>query len=443
MIKLKQLVNEIVPYEKDNQIKTGLVKKYGPDELESYTFGIELEYEPGSVDNIDFDRVRLELINDVKIHTKYEDWLNDQRNRVNKRTYSVDRWDDSYGPIDPDSFDNIVSEPERRDFDTNDEFDEAHNKWENDRYNVESEYKHFLRRNFEDYIEEFITDLIDSGEWREYVYDESVYYVENIEESIKEAIFYIEKSMQQKVQLGNGTMDTWGVGQDGSNIEIRSKHLNQSEFNLVREICDYVRDKKVSGNTSAHVHIGLPDDFDAFDLLAITTLVDEKAIQKDIGPDRNLTAWAKLRNSLHNIIVTKLIETPSNQSTKEKTFKLTNEQLYKLLSNIERHHGTNVSSMDKNKTIEFRYLSSQVTKSPQTFINWIKYYLLLVKIAKSRNRVTLKRLGTDSQIITAVRETNGVKFVLNDKTSTPNLPTALLKKGKVSDLSSKITQGKK
>jgi hypothetical protein len=152
---------------------------------------------------------------------------------------------------------------------------------------VEVEYSRFERRNFDDYFDEYIQNIIINGDWEDYVDRQNVVESDEEGETI-DAISYIKNEMGEKVQYGDSTVDTWGVGPDGSNIEIRSKHLNQDEFNLVKEISYYVKRKKVGGSTSAHVHIGLPTDFDAFDLLAITTLVDEKSIKQTVGPQRQL-----------------------------------------------------------------------------------------------------------------------------------------------------------
>jgi len=94
-------------------------------------------------------------------------------------------------------------------------------------------------------------------------------------------------------------------------------------------------------------------------------------------------------------------------------------------------------------TIEFRYLSSEVTRNPNTFIKWIQYYLLLPKVAKSRNSVVVSQMGhSDSQSVTAIRQAGSVKFILNDSGATPNLPAAALKTGQVPVVSPKIAQAK-
>jgi hypothetical protein len=443
MIKLIDILKEEIPFDKSQQVKAGLEKKYGTGELSAYTFGIELEFEPTG-ESVDEDKIRMELQNNSKVHDNYADWLMDRRTRSsNRRMRSVDDWDDSYGPIDVETFDSLESEPQQSDYEDVEVYEKAHDYWKDKRREVEVEYNRFERQNFDDYFDDYIQELINGGDWEDYVDIENV--VERNEEGeIADTISYISNEIGEKVQYGDSTVDTWGVGPDGSNVEIRSKHLNQNEFNLVKEISYYVKGKKVGGGTSAHVHIGLPTDFDAFDLLAITTLVDEKSIKQTVGPQRQLASWAKLRTDLNNKIVDALIKTPQNQSTNEKSFILTNEQLFKLLSSLGRYWGTNVAAMSKGGTIEFRYLSSEVTKSPDTFIKWIQYYLLLPKVAKSRNSVILKQsTGQDSQSVAAIRQSGGVKFVLNSGGATPNLPASALKAGQVPVVSPKFAQAKK
>ena len=395
MIKLKDILNEEIPFDKSQQVKAGLEKKYGQGELSAYTFGIELEFEPMS-EREDEDKIRVELENNAEVHDNYTEWLMLQRTSSNRRVSSVERWDDSYGPIDVSTFDDLEPEPEEYSYSDVDEYKKSYDDWKEKRRDVENEYSRFERRNLNDYFDEYIQGLINSGDWEDYVDRQNVVERDELGE-IQDAISYISNKMGEKVQYGDSTVDTWGVGPDGSNVEIRSKHLNQNEFNLVKDISYYVKSKKVDGGTSAHVHIGLPTDFDAFDLLAITTLVDERAIKQTVGPQRQLASWAKLRTDLNNKIVDALIKTPQNQSTNEKSFILKNEQLFKLLSQIGKYWGTNVAAMSKGGTIEFRYLGSDVA---YRVLKWISYFLLLPRIAKSKNRINLDSIYGERLVAT-------------------------------------------
>jgi hypothetical protein len=227
--------------------------------------------------------------------------------------------------------------------------------------------------------------------------------------------------MHEKVNRETSTETEWNVGYDGNNIEIRSKHLNQNEFNLVDSICKFVADQSTSGKMSAHVHVGLPSDFDAYDLLAMTTLVDEDAIKMVAGKDRSFSKFSKLRDSLHDAIFSSI--KLKSEFSYNVTY-MSNEQLKNLLKFLDRNHGTNVSSILFHNTVEFRYLSSNIASDSNTFIEWIKYFLLLPKIAKSRNTILIQGVY---EPLTVIRETGRVKFVLGRKSSTLNLPAGEIK----------------
>lgn len=426
LVNVNNKVNEDVKFGSGDEVRKGLEKKYGDGELKEYTFGIELEYKPESDGLLDKDRIRMELINMREVYDEYGIWLKRMRLGINKGIKSVEDWNGDYGPIDVGMFSKLDIEPSRSDVN-------GHREWMVRRKLVELDYNKFLKVGYNEYMDDYVDDLIESGDWVKWVEDESVFFGMDMDGEVNSAVSYIQNKMSERVKFGDSDMNSWGVGPDGMNVEIRSKHLRQDDFNLVRMVCDYVKGKGVSGDTSAHVHIGLPEDFDAFDLLAITTLVDERAIRSDVGSDRQLERWANLRKGLHNIIVDKLIRTDINQKSEGVVFVLSNEQLYKLLINIDRNFGTNVTSMSKNGTIEFRYFGSDVVvRNVNLFIDWIRYYLLLPKVAKSRNRVILRQeVGSDSQFIVCIRESGRVRFVLNGgiKVSGLNLPVGDIKKG--------------
>ena len=168
MIKLKDILNEEIPFDKSQQVKAGLEKKYGQGELSAYTFGIELEFVPMS-ESEDEDKIRSELENNSEVHDNYTEWLTIQRTSSNRRVSSVERWDDSYGPIDVSTFDDLEPEPEKHNYSDVDEYEKSYDDWKEKRRGVESEYNRFERRNFNDYFDEYIQGLINSGDWEDYV----------------------------------------------------------------------------------------------------------------------------------------------------------------------------------------------------------------------------------------------------------------------------------
>lgn len=430
MIKLKNILQEEVPFEKASQVKAGLQKKYG-NELDAYTFGIELEYRPNT-ENLtpDHHDLAVALQNNQYFLRDYESWVEDQRRSNNRRLRSVDDWDDSYGPIDLDTFDELRPEPQLSDYDSDEEYDTTYRNWELDRRDVIRTYN--MHDNHE-YLDDYTDQVIRIGYWQNYI-DISGLDLDktNIDNEISEAEELIE-DMGEKVGP-DADKTHWNVGPDASNVvEIRSKHLTVNDFDLVRDVSNYVRKKNVGGDTSAHVHVGLPKDFDAFDILAMITLVDERAIKAEVGPDRELATFARLRDKLLKIIVRQIVKLWGNDY--KKPFVISNDVLYIYLITAEglsRYYGTNIKSINKLKTIEFRYLSSEVTKNVETFIKWIQYYLLLPRIAQSRNKVVLRE--SENVVITAIREPGRVRFLYGGtKGKLPNYPASDIKTKNIPD----------
>jgi hypothetical protein len=215
--------------------------------------------------------------------------------------------------------------------------------------------------------------------------------------------------------------DTWAVGEDGPNVEIRSRHMRQTgnDFNIISKVGNWVSDQATHGKTGMHVHIGVPSDFDMFDVLAMSTLVDEKAIKSAVAMDRDFNSFAKLRRSLSNAIYNRIHEYMRRQSENvPKSFTLTNAQMKEVLAHFDRNHGTNIAAFNEHKTIEFRYLGSDMADQ---VLKWISYFLLLPRIAKSRNQVKLDTIYNEQ--IVATRMPGKIKFDLfttdDPRTSVP------------------------
>jgi hypothetical protein len=114
---------------------------------------------------------------------------------------SVDDWDDSYGPIDVDTFDSLESEPQQSDYTDEEVYEKDHSDWKDKRREVEIEYSRFEKRNFDDYFDDYIQELINGGDWEDYVDRQNV--VETDEEGeIADTISYISNKMGEKVQYG-------------------------------------------------------------------------------------------------------------------------------------------------------------------------------------------------------------------------------------------------
>ena len=422
----KHLTNESeVPFTSADTIQKGLRTKYGNDELDAYTFGIELEFKPDSSEfdiTYDWDGIYNEMQTNSEVLKEYDEHVESERKRLNRNwNGKIDDWDDTYGPVDPDTFDKYNPQPYSYEYDTDEEYNTVYDKWYDEANTVNRVYKRWKDYHYDDKLRDFITGL----DPYDYLNDMEPYENTSFDAdiSIKNTMDYIHNTMKQSVVKGEGASQTnWAVGIDGDYIEIRSKHLNQNEFHLVNEICDYVENHNTTGKTSAHIHVGLPKDFDEFDLLAMTTLVDEKAIKTAVGPERALNSFAKLRDSLHFTILN-AIGVKKGEITNNSYF-VSNKSINLSLSIIDRNHGTNIKAMIDHDTIEFRYMDSRIASRSSVFINWIKYFLLLPKIAKSRNRIVLK--GHHINVI-AVRESGGIRFYTDKKAPTSNLPAADIK----------------
>lgn len=427
----KKLTSEAeVPFSSTDVIKRGLKAKYG-DDLEAFTFGIELEYSPVDSDGFnrisyDWDEIRDAMRSFESVKDEYYKHVENKRDELNKKWNGrIDDWDDSYGPVDGDRFERYNPPPDSAFFTTDEKYHDAYDSWKDQLDDVIKKHQNWISYDYNDKLDDFIKTLDPSDYLDIDAY--SISYVDDIVKEIESAMNYIESSMKQDVKKGAGNKRFWGVGEDAEGIvEIRSKHLSQNEFHLVELICEYVEQHETKGNTSAHVHIGLPKDFDAFDLLALTTLVDEKAIKDTTGPGRSFDAWAQLRNSLHTVLYGIIMK--KRGEIINKSFFINDSDLKFSFRELGRFYGTNISSMLKHGTIEFRYLDSRIASRSDVFINWIRYFLLLPKIAQSRNKITLKR---DADSLVAVREPNGVRFYVNTSGPAVGLPAATIKTNKL------------
>ena len=405
---VKQTLDEAVPFDKSADIQRALKSKYGV-EMQEYTFGVEFEFSP-IVEELSRHHIE-DLVRRMAEHGElpeaYTDWLADNRknavnNWISRGNNDISRYDDSYGPMDLDTFDDNINEPDSKDFSDDEEFEQALAEYKEKRDDVFSEHRRWENRDMNGYIDEFVSDLARSGEWRNHVPEDEQNIVD-MDGKIQDALDFI-RSLGEHVEAEDvADSTTWAVGEDGLNVEIRSRHMNQSEsdFKKISQVGDWVSNQRTSGKTGMHIHVGLPSNFDVFDLLAMTTLVDEDAIKGVISSDRDLGQYAKLRRSISNMIVNKIRDymkmRPDARESVPASFVLTNEQMMSILQGFDRNHGTNIVAFSEHKTIEFRYLGSDLADKA---VKWIEYFLLLPRIAKSRNKITLNNIYDENVIAT-------------------------------------------
>jgi len=298
--------------------------------LGDYTFGVEFEFEPVVEEqNLSTDQI-IEKLSDMMgtsysydngLTDAYNSWVDEQRNEAAKRWSrygtidNIDRYDEEYGPMSVDTFDSSVSEPVESDYATEEEYNEAYEKYDEVRNEVDSEYTRWERRHQGDYVDEYLRLLARSGEWTDFIPDSEMN-VTDMGGGIESAYNLLDSLGEDVRKDDKPDKDTWAVGEDGPNVEIRSRHMRQTgnDFNIISKVGNWVSDQATHGKTGMHIHIGVPSDFDMFDVLAMSTLVDEKAIKSAVAMDRDFNSFAKLRRSLSNAIYNRIHEYMRRQS---------------------------------------------------------------------------------------------------------------------------------
>ena len=419
---IKEVLLEAVPFDKATDIEHGLKAKY--DELGDYTFGVEFEFEPVVEEqDLSVDQI-IEKLSDILgssyrydngLTDAYNLWLEDKRKDAAKSWSrygtidNIDKYDEEYGPMSLDTFDSNIPEPVESDYATEEEYNEAYEKYDEVRNEVDSEYTRWERRHLNDYIDEYLRHLARSGEWTDFIPDSEMTVID-MQGGINSAYNFLERLGEDVKKDDKADKNTWAVGEDGPNVEIRSRHMRQTghDFDIISKVGNWVSDQTTHGKTGMHIHIGVPSDFDMFDVLAMSTLVDEKAIKSEVAMDRDFNSFAKLRRSLSNSIYNRIHEYMRRQSENvPKSFILTNAQMKEILAGFDRNHGTNIAAFSEHKTIEFRYLGSDMAYK---VLRWISYFLLLPRIAKSRNQIKLDTIYNEQ--IVATRMPGKIKFDL-------------------------------
>jgi len=421
-------LQERIPFTKAADIEKSMVAKHGA--AETYgpgTFGVEFEAEVpvASIDEMD-DMISNADADDIahiierygdprRFKDDYLDWLTDTRAQDNR--YGR-RWDDSHGPIDVDSWLDNNPEPDRRDYEDESDYDKDHATWAETKDGIEDEYLWWERHDQDGYVGEFVQYLIRTFNGGVYRYIEAsdlfgLLYpgTSNGTEQQSELITTVREwlvGQGEKVSDDEqGHKDEWGVGTDGDNIEIRTKHMRNEDVDTLVELMNWMRRNHfiVSGGTSAHVHVGLPADFDYFDLLVTVTLVDEDTVKTDAGPDREFRNWARLRDQ---IIPHIFLQVKRWSKDGGDTVTLSEKEMGDFLrQSFQKFQGTNISSFFHRKTVEFRYFSSKMIANPPLFIQWIKYFMLLPAVAKKRSRATFIHPDNAKMKLVAVRKQDG------------------------------------
>lgn len=281
-------------------------------------------------------------------------------------------------------------EPDRDDYENDEDFGDDYDQyaaeleeyeydkeeWENKRDEMEAQIDAYDEDGLKD---EFAQQVIDNEEWDEYGLEPTY---EGLSPSDEKQEEYIEilRGLGWEADFDGDGKTEWNVHEDGDGIvELTSSILTTKDTGKLIQLFDIIsRNEVTGGDTSCHVHIGMPADTDGFDLVAMSTLADEEHLKLDL-PDREFGSWAKFNSNLHSEIERRLKGGDYNR-----------EDFLEALKGLSRYHGTNIFAFFSYGTVEFRYLSSDVLDQPDMVLSWINYFLILPEIARRKKQIKLQ-----------------------------------------------------
>lgn len=396
LLEYSHLVEAPVPMEKMREIRKGLKKKYGKKEYKKNfiqnTFGFDVEFSPGYLDTY--------MIRDIisSMEDAYNSPVSDEWDDFKKEYIENSLEEPSYSDIDDWVNDNPEPiEPEEGDFEDEESYDEAYEKyskelseWADAKEEVENEISDY--ENFGDMMDEdygafkdaFIDWFIDNEKYKEhddYFKEEVDHLIDNVVDGIRD--------------IDSERYDEWVVEDDSGNLEVASPVSSTKDIPILKEVLEKLYDYyEAKGDTSAHIHIGVPEDFDMFDIIALYDLVDESKVveygRAERFTQRKYQFFRKLLNLLHDVgfdgkmsfdVAKKYIEF-------EKFMGVNVSKIRQDVSTSKK--GDRKTKNVGGKTIEFRYPSSRILQDVDNFMDMIQYFMKLVQMAKSRNRVVAR-----------------------------------------------------
>ena len=440
-MKFKDLYNTLlqegpVPFAKIEQIKSKIGEQHS---IPDGTFGVEYEYLPDTKGKeVEKDDI-LEALNaswrggrNRELEAEYLSWLEEKRNdaAIQWKRYGrgdISRYDDNYGPMSNDTFNDVFSEPKLSDYSDEEEYAKELKNYEEKLSDASYSYDYWERRDKYDNTDEFF-DYVADNNWADFV---EVEIDVDPEASCTEAINILNKSISIR-RDDRYDPNMWTVGQDGPNTEIRSPILKRENMDQVDLVSAFVDHQITDSGTGLHIHIGVPKDFDAFDLLAMTTLVDEEQVESDLNASkvRRDLGFAKLRWEVSKNLIGVITRMKYGGKAQTKPFQMSNKELLETINTADRYAGTNIKAFAKYKTVEFRYFGAHNTK---ILPRWINYFLQLPAIAQKRNRIVL-RAPLSNKKLYAIRMPGGVtQFELVETSQQPTIkptgyPAADIKK---------------
>jgi hypothetical protein len=436
------ITEAVVPFEKRREIRKGMAKKHGRKILKPYTFGFDIEFKVP----LDEGSIRSSLehyeFNVHPVNEDYKDWvMSEKLSHLSEPEYEyVEDWESDHEEPDLDDYIEDLDE-DHEDYD--EDYEAAHNSWEEaantwakEKFRIEEEIENWdneVEYAIENSLDDYITHLIDSGEWSDIVNVESG----EIDYEIDEMRGEINDALQDHIpeeefdDYDEEFLMGWDVSEDEArNYEITSPILTTKDFPMISDVLLVIGNYGESGNdTSAHIHIGIPDTFDYFDLMVLYDLVDEEYMKK-IQPNRK-----RKYAGLKDVYFRKLGSVLRHKHKDGDVIDV--EDLHEI--GVEKHMGINISNVSGKITkdikqgkkvstgvgtsIEFRYLSSEIFdgyNGIEEFFEMIDYFMMLLKIAEKRNSFKFKdHYGGKEETFILTRESkNEVRFNL-DKARMP------------------------
>lgn len=299
-------------------------------------------------------------------------------------------------------------------------WEEQHEEWEEERRKVEDEWDEWDEdREFERWLDKQPSSAYHQQRYetnrnrfyREYEVDGDV------SEDIEDVNDWIDE---------NGGRN-WDVNEDERGVvEVVSPILTTGDLGFVKKILLYLSNKNFDDQTGLHVHVGMPELTDAFDLLAFVATVDEEAILAMAYRTNDALAMYTRKKDLLFKSLWNLPEGVMDNSS----------FMEKFSRHVDRYYGVNaIKAFEKYKTVELRYLSSLILEKEngiEKLLNYINYFLMIPKIAfgRSQIRYDVPDLGT----IVFTRRPGGKIDVRKFTSKKPSVPMSGLP---VSDLRKK------
>lgn len=390
MIKLK----EIVPFKKTKEILSKKTKNSYDYEssLKPFTFGVEFEFKVYQGDvlpekdiapmlkSMSDERLYLMVANDFELHTLFETFIDDKREKLSKefiksKKTSLSDWDaERYGPIPLGTYEDSNIEKDEREKKEIEYFNDIFHV--NDLINNKNiiEFYNSLPVSKKRYFRKELAN-----------HDTFDFYIEKIINELKE-------KLKIDIRSERYNSNFWKIEKEGSGIEITSPILQNTEnsFELLKNISEYIKTTfpKQTENLDfgIHVHIGMPHNFTYFDRFALYELMDEKSIE-EIAPERVLpTGGSEAYNANKQAVQHQFLDSIQFEYNKENEFIIDDSDLSGFVP--ERQTGINIET--DHDTVEFRYLG---IKQMDVLQDWITYYMLITKLAQTRNVIVFKNIS--------------------------------------------------